>query len=223
MIRNTSTPRTEGELALRTSEAGAAAFRALCYTSGILAFLDSLSCDELTNVSRRSYIHNNGFVKIVLQDYSDGSALRLHVWPNADAGDESDVHSHRWSFKSGLLCGRMEQSTYNVSADGPMNWYEFLTREHGRRYQMSLIGSANADLTTQFIMTPGFTYKFYAGAYHSIRILAPPTATVVLTSPPQADSSYVLKPRHIMSERRIAHLSVLELKEVIDLLRDQDA
>jgi len=62
------------------------------------------SPELLAEVSARSYMHGNGFLKVVLLDR--GYKLRLHVWFPGSACEEN-IHDHRWSFASTILAGSL--------------------------------------------------------------------------------------------------------------------
>lgn len=60
--------------------------------------------EQLGQISQRSYQHGNGFLKVVLLDR--GYKLRLHIW-FAGQSCEENIHDHRWSFASHILCGTL--------------------------------------------------------------------------------------------------------------------
>ena len=73
----------------------------------VLALLQGLLADEqaLQAVAARSYVHGNGFVKVVLLD-EHGHKLRLHIW-FAGSACEENIHDHRWSARSTVKFGSM--------------------------------------------------------------------------------------------------------------------
>lgn len=63
--------------------------------------------DRLRAAAGRSYVHPNGFTKIVLSA-GRGHQLRLHIWwqrPGDAVPKDSNVHNHRWDFSSVLITG----------------------------------------------------------------------------------------------------------------------
>src|SRR5688572_21463814 len=62
---------------------------------------------QLEQVASRSYVHANGFDKLVLL----GSCapiykLRLHIWwPGRSEPELDNVHNHRWDFSSSVVTG----------------------------------------------------------------------------------------------------------------------
>ncbi len=69
----------------------------------------------LDEVSARSYLHGNGFLKVVLLDR--GYKLRLHVWFPGSACEEN-IHDHRWSFASTILAGSLVSEIWQDVAAG---------------------------------------------------------------------------------------------------------
>ena len=63
----------------------------------------------------KSYLHSNGFVKILLQKDASGESVRLHYWPRPSIDD--DIHNHRWSFSSVVLSGEFVESLHVVELD----------------------------------------------------------------------------------------------------------
>lgn len=83
---------------------------------------------NLDDVTARSYLHPNGFMKIPLTDPTtdpDGMTLRLHVWPARSPAHHPEAlrqpgrdgdrnpHNHRFDFASAVLLGRMRDVHYD--------------------------------------------------------------------------------------------------------------
>lgn len=72
----------------------------------------------LARVAARSYVHSQGFRKIILHDSrSFGYRLRLHLWPRqraaADGAPLTEMkHLHKWGFASRCLLGGFEDHRY---------------------------------------------------------------------------------------------------------------
>lgn len=87
----------------------------------------------LEQVAARSYHHGNGFLKVVLAT-QHGWKLRLHVWfPNTPC--EENIHDHRWSFASTVLCGHLLSETFVDDCQGDITGTEFLY--HAKQQQMA--------------------------------------------------------------------------------------
>lgn len=92
----------------------------------VLALIDEVLTHPvlLAEVANRSYHHGNGFLKVVLAAH-DGWKLRLHIWfPGAPC--EENIHDHRWSFASTILCGELLSETFVDDASGPVVGQEYL-------------------------------------------------------------------------------------------------
>jgi len=65
----------------------------------------------MQNITKRSYTHDNHFVKLVILDTPKSIKLRFHIWGNNSYGD-CNIHDHRWNFASKVICGNMIQEEY---------------------------------------------------------------------------------------------------------------
>jgi hypothetical protein len=101
------------------------------------------SAETRAEICRRSYAHQNSFVKIVLlESLAPMFKLRLHIWRNGSAGPEdSDVHNHRWDFASRVLAGDFlnrifaePSSTDNTQGVDLMRWHRYLPRTVGDNF-----------------------------------------------------------------------------------------
>ena len=77
-----------------------------------LALLEH-SDEALADVAERSYLHPNGFAKIVLK-VGGGYGIRLHVWHRQGGEWISDAnpHGHRWEFASWIVVGALHETTF---------------------------------------------------------------------------------------------------------------
>ena len=60
----------------------------------------------LTSIAAISYLHKNGFYKLILADSKDFK-LRLHIWLPGTIAYET-LHSHRWHFSSTIIVGKLQ-------------------------------------------------------------------------------------------------------------------
>ncbi|WP_432988999.1 hypothetical protein [Dactylosporangium sp. CA-233914] len=92
----------------------------------------------------RPYRHVNGFTKIVVAGYADGSRLTLHYWPaDPQRGEHvSRPHDHRFPFRSILLGGR-QHFVELEEAPGGAPWRRFTYRPYlsGRLARVVFDGS----------------------------------------------------------------------------------
>lgn len=66
---------------------------------------------ELDDLARRSYCHNNGFLKILLLDKRPKYSIRFHIWPEQPFL-ECDIHNHPWDMSGLVLNGSYEWPIY---------------------------------------------------------------------------------------------------------------
>lgn len=77
------------------------------------AIQDALcSTEAIQAIAKDSYKHQNGFLKLTLKA-KDGEKFRLHVYKVGATADEN-IHNHRWSFNSKILCGALPMYLYQV-------------------------------------------------------------------------------------------------------------
>jgi hypothetical protein len=70
----------------------------------------------LTQLAEASYVHANGFEKLVCgANAPESSKIRLHVWPAA--ANDAQTHDHGWSFYSHILLGSISSTEYAVSME----------------------------------------------------------------------------------------------------------
>lgn len=66
---------------------------------------------DLESIGMNSYVHPNGFTKLVLPSLSDGvEEYRFHIWPRGEA--ETDIHNHTSSFNSLVLAGCIREELF---------------------------------------------------------------------------------------------------------------
>lgn len=71
--------------------------------------------DSLTRLAQSSYVHANGFEKLVCGAAApEGAKIRLHVW--SAAANDAQTHDHSWSFYSYILLGSISCTEYEVDA-----------------------------------------------------------------------------------------------------------
>jgi hypothetical protein len=70
----------------------------------------------LLAIAARSYVHDNGFSKIVLNQ-DNGCSLRIHVWDPPDSAALPNIHNHRWDYASVLLAGVYTEEVYVRTED----------------------------------------------------------------------------------------------------------
>jgi len=124
------------------------------------------------------YVHSNGFRKILLRSFDDGSRLRLHLWEDTA---EQNIHDHRWGFTSLVLTGGIEERLYARSDD---LMHEFNVYKH-TRFGLEHLPETCRMAEIQLSRHPaGSIYQRGIGVVHLARPYISRTASIVATDPP---------------------------------------
>ena len=82
----------------------------------VLSEVIASSTDSLARLAKVSYVHANGFEKLVCGATApEGSKIRLHVW--SAAANDAQTHDHGWSFYSHVLLGSISSTEYEVDME----------------------------------------------------------------------------------------------------------
>ena len=179
-----------------------------------------LTQSSLERIARASYMHPNGFRKLVLSTFEDGARLRVHHWPADGPAEASNVHNHRWPFASTVVVGSL-RSTLLTFAEGrdAMQRFVFEPNGPGQEHTMSLVGVATLAVSHLSELGPGSSYVIDARQLHQIRA-RPGTVSLMLSGPPQRDRTDVFRsPGSAAQTRRQPLLSVSQVRESLELLR----
>lgn len=125
----------------------------------------ALASDTLTQRwAACSEHHPNEFVKFVLQEWPDGSRLRLHVWQRRSP--RSDVHNHRWDFVSMPLVGSFQEHLYEIrEGNGVLLSCNSTTADDGVHVQV--VGSAGVARVATLLRPAGVPYDCDLTSFHS--------------------------------------------------------
>jgi hypothetical protein len=192
----------------------------IAMTNGFLAERLRTSL-ELIAAPMRTIIHENGFFKTVLVDIDEwpedrfrGRKLVLHVWSSdAGRGAKEEIHNHRWSFWSVLLCGRLEWQHYDVEAErsGGSPYVEYDCGSPAGRDHFLLVRRRDTRLARRFraIVTPGTLLHMSPSEVHRVRWIGTETAaTLVLQERPARQVSNVYLPARGLANPTVLHRSV---------------
>jgi hypothetical protein len=172
----------------------------------------------IAELAARSYLHGNGFYKIVLAA-NDSFKLRLHVWfPGSDA--EENIHDHRWWFASRILCGQLASAVYEEAAHADAVAYrEYLyfgrNAETGARVEE--IGSTRLVIRGHRVRQPGDSYVLAPGVLHRILHADPDavTATLMCQAAPARDWNRLLPSRPLQPDVAQRPLTKAQLVRVL--------
>ena len=149
--------------------------------------------DRLNVICANSYIHPNGFAKVVLPPISsECQEYRFHSWANGFV--ETDIHNHTAEFSSFVLSGAVYEQTYD---EVPGNTYDiFRCTRRTQQGTSNLLFQRKSDLreSERRIVTAGRRYHIGLDTYHQVKVESTaPTATLVRQEIRQRDFSLVAR------------------------------
>jgi hypothetical protein len=177
--------------------------------------------EACARVAARSYLHGNGFYKLVV--HTAGHAkVRLHFWVENQQAEEN-IHNHRWRLCSRVIFGELKSEIYQqcfTPSDAA------LTLE-ARRYAKSVhqldaegvrLGRQRVELVRQETRAAGEAYAMDVDTLHKIVRHADSAATLTLmvqSAPIYADN-YMLSNDNVEEPNLSPQpLSPAELKELL--------
>lgn len=152
------------------------------------------SSESLSSVASRSYVHANGFYKIVLAEHEQRK-LRLHVWlPGVNA--EENVHEHRWFFCSTVVTGVLHSESYVEDVTRAAKSFDewlYLAKSGFSPPSKSLIGQTMLTRDKSTVRRAGEHYWMAPTTMHRIvRTDEKLTSTLMLQSAPARRSNRLL-------------------------------
>ena len=158
--------------------------------------------DSAREVGRRSYLHPNGFLKVVLISPSTVPfELRLHQWHSGEPSDlspapwQKPIHEHGWSFASTILTGALAFQVYEPDDQGA-EYVAYLYQRPSSHLEFSLQprGLERLVVTETGTHYAGSAYCFERGRLHRTWCVGSQPCT-----------SLVLQGRVICRETRVYH------------------
>ena len=178
----------------------------------------------LDRIGARSYVHDNGFAKLVLVER--GFKLRLHYRPAAGvAAGAENIHDHRWNFLSNVLFGELAVQKFQrcaESAPGAMHVLDCQYRArqvHGQSYGVIPQGLAHVRHVSTDILAAHSTYFLDGAVMH--RLVARPGssyATLVLTHPPFATTTRLMPTGDYAREVAVTPMSPSQLASTLEMI-----
>jgi hypothetical protein len=139
---------------------------------------------------KNSYVHDNGFDKIVLFAFPKlGFKISLHIWwtqygEKHQHDQELRVHNHRWDFASVVLCGQILCQQFALSnnpCDLEMYEYRYFSPESQNFYKMECVGRARLQAVFDVLRNPAEPYTLLNSVLHRVTSdRSRVTATLVL-------------------------------------------
>lgn len=154
--------------------------------------LYSILKNPLHVIQNESFMHPNGFIKLVLYHFANGSKLRLHIWPIKKAVVQNDPHNHTGNFISRILKGSIINQTFSINSDGQsyQHYKDFLKiNEHRLDYKKSV--HLKIDSTETFLKNE--SYQMNHQIIHRTVPINDNTASLVLSMEKRKEYSDVFK------------------------------
>ena len=178
----------------------------------------------LKQIAASSYSHPNRFVKIDLGSMlSKHHVNRIHIWHESATG-YSDVHNHRWHFKSLVLAGSLQERLYKLSESKDAQ--PFFEMEYKRStlssFQLVPTQVEQLECVQTINHRAGAIYSRDAEALHSVRCASAYAATWFATTQVNRDFSEVYK--RSVENPQVSYLiqqeplSIIETKDAIEEL-----
>ena len=156
------------------------------------------SGDRLAQLAARSYIHQNGFVKMPLFK-NETTAVRLHIWSAAGATRwTGNIHDHRFSFWSHVICGKLVQRRWNEAASGEVySRYRYVPCAAGAQHTLHYEREQALRQCGMEEFKKGQTYSLSSGTIHQTTIMPEETAITLLV-----EDRLFLRPHAAVFSRR---------------------
>ena len=156
----------------------------------------------LSNIKNNSYIHKNGFRKVVLAKEL-GYALRFHFYL-VDDGDEN-IHDHRWrKMHSLILNGKLTAEYFHAVENGGELYHRHIYSKTGNdiAYKVRYTGDTQRLAVVERVKhNSGEYYSMTSKEMHKIVASNEPVSTLVLTEPVPEERTWCnLYNKHVISE-----------------------
>ena len=125
--------------------------------------------DILIEISKKSYIHNNGFAKIFLIDKRPHYALRLHIWPSLENLNPS-IHDHPWDITVKIISGEYTWVNYSVEDidDKNASLYKCNYRDNYNSHEIVFSKKITVLEKESINYKQGDIFNYSKNIYHSI-------------------------------------------------------
>ena len=165
-----------------------------------------------------SYVHQNGFHKIVIGTI-DGAKLRFHIYRPGDRADEN-IHNHRWDFSSTILQGVLPMTIFDIT-DGD----EYILHQYKKvdeQAHVDILGRCGADHISTYAFKPKDIYYLPHNVFHRIDAVERLTITFMVCEPAHSETCELVstEDRTDPNEIRGAHLTPQELREDLHLIEE---
>ncbi len=135
--------------------------------SGVRTAIKEMLQDEalLAGVARVSYLHKNGFYKLLLVDEHDYK-IRLHIWMPGVVAYET-LHNHRWYMASTILAGTLHSEIWEESSSPTTPCYDDYLYV-GKHDKPLLLGKTHVECVKSIVRAMGEAYTSRPHVLHRI-------------------------------------------------------
>lgn len=138
---------------------------------GIITALSEIlnNQEKIEEISKRSYLHGNGFYKIILEE-TNLFRLRLHIW-NQGVIAEENIHDHRWHFASTIISGKMKSEIWEdaISNNGEfLDEYLYVGKTKIQDAYLNYLGKSRVALQKTCVYEEGDAYFLLSNIMHKI-------------------------------------------------------
>lgn len=174
-----------GELELVESGRGPASYLSLDDLK-YMALADSNLVEILRDAMNQGGVevisHANGFLKLRLRQYSDGSILRLHIWSKEQM---ANPHNHRWDFVALAIQGRLKEQ-YFIEVDDNCSGLSFDVYRLVSGRLVATDRTTSYNVISENFINEGDVYYRKASELHSVIAIESNTISLVATAPPNS-------------------------------------
>ena len=170
----------------------------------------------LSEIASKSYIHKNGFVKLVYETIEE-TVCRLHIYPLGATADKN-IHDHRWDFSSTTICGELPMSLYDISEGSSEKFHTYSKTQNG--HHIELQESCSARLIEEACFTPLQRYVMPSQLFHRIEEVKELTVTYVETYPAKSEFCHLISSEDRSGDDSIQPepLSIAETRQCLALV-----
>jgi hypothetical protein len=169
------------------------------------------------SIIEKSYLHPNGFDKLVLVSGKHFN-LRLHNFhPPKVMKPAESVHNHKWEFASSIIHGGYEATEYLVTHGDEQRHHYTYSKEEGLHY----VGNAGIEPVDQYEVKAGDSYFMPGDVYHSIKKISDQGCiTVMMTGYTKETTTNVFSLTELDPEKGKIHcgLKMYEAQEIESVL-----
>lgn len=138
---------------------------------GLIAVIKHLLANEeaLGAVAKQSYLHGNGFYKLVLVSEED-FVIRTNIWMPGMVAEEN-LHDHRWHMASAVITGSLESEIWEdaASLSAPeYSEYIYVGKTAEKDAYLMPIGKTRITLKEKVIHKAGESYSLPSHVMHRI-------------------------------------------------------